>query len=130
VEEQSAYYAVDVEEAAARLQQPPDRVREMLATGELEGIPPGATAQGDWKVLLPASPHAAADLEVPAPAAEPPDPSPPEEEQEEVPPQTNVPRSPLRRPRCPLRPRKRQPKEHLAEMTRLLTASLPRRLDG
>ena len=69
MEEQSAYYAVDVKEAAALLRQNPDRVREMLATGELEGIPPGATAQGDWKVLLPATP----DLEDPAPADEPPE---------------------------------------------------------
>jgi hypothetical protein len=27
----------------------------MLATGELEGIPPGATLSGDWKVLLPST---------------------------------------------------------------------------
>jgi hypothetical protein len=101
VEEQSAYYAVDVEEAAARLQQPPDRVREMLATGELEGIPPGATAQGDWKVLLPASAHAAADLEVLAPAAEPPEPSPPEEEQEEVPPPDEHSEEPIETPEVP-----------------------------
>ena len=67
MEGESAYYAVDVEEAAARLQETPDRVREMLARGDLEGIPPGATAQGDWKVLLPATP----DLEEPAPADEP-----------------------------------------------------------
>ena len=67
MEEQSAYYAVDVKEAAALLRQNPARVREMLATGELEGIPPGATAQGDWKVLLPATP----DLEDPVPADEP-----------------------------------------------------------
>ena len=69
MEEQSTYYAVDVKEAAALLRQNPARVREMLATGELEGIPPGATAQGDWKVLLPATP----DLEDPAPADEPPE---------------------------------------------------------
>ena len=30
---ESAYYAVDVEEEAARLQETPERVREMLATG-------------------------------------------------------------------------------------------------
>ena len=78
---ESAYYAVDVEEAAARLQQSPDRIRERLATGELEGIPPGATAQGDWKVLLPATP----DLEEPAPADEPLESS-PSEEHEEAPP--------------------------------------------
>ena len=79
MEEQSAYYAVDVKEAAALLRESPDRVREMLATGELEGIPPGATAQGDWKVLLPATP----DLEEPAPADEPPENS--SEGQEETP---------------------------------------------
>ena len=78
MEGQSAYYAVDVEEAAARLQETPDRIREMLATGELEGIPPGATAQGDWKVLLPAT----ADLDEPAPADEPPE-APSEEATEE-----------------------------------------------
>jgi hypothetical protein len=55
MEGESAYYAVDVAEAAARLQETPDRVREMLFTGELEGIPPGATTQGAWKVLLPAT---------------------------------------------------------------------------
>ncbi len=77
MEGQSAYYAVDVEEAAARLQESPDRIREMLATGELEGIPPGATAQGDWKVLLPAAP----ELQEPASADEPPELSPPEEQE-------------------------------------------------
>jgi Helix-turn-helix domain len=44
-----------VDEAAAILQETPQRVREMLVTGELEGIPPGATLSGEWKVLLPAS---------------------------------------------------------------------------
>jgi hypothetical protein len=87
VEGQSAYYAVDVEEAAAVLRESPDRVREMLATGELEGIPPGATAQGDWKVLLPAT----RDLEQPTPAGEPPE-SPPEG-QEEAPPVDESPQS-------------------------------------
>ncbi len=42
-----------VDEAAALLQETPARVREMLATGELDGIPPGATLSGEWKVLLP-----------------------------------------------------------------------------
>jgi hypothetical protein len=79
MEGQSAYYGVDVEEAAAILQLTPERVRGMLMSGELEGIPPGATAQGDWKVLLPATP----DLEEPAPADEPPEN--PSEEQEEAP---------------------------------------------
>jgi Helix-turn-helix domain len=85
VEGESAYYAVDVEEAAARLQETPDRVREMLVTGALEGIPPGATAQGDWKVLLPATP----DFEQLAPANEPPDS--PSEEHEEGPPPEDAP---------------------------------------
>jgi hypothetical protein len=44
-----------VDEAAAVLGMSPERVREMLVTGELEGIPPGATLSGEWKVLLPAS---------------------------------------------------------------------------
>lgn len=42
-----------VYEAASILNETPQRVREMLATGELEGIPPGATLSGEWKVLLP-----------------------------------------------------------------------------
>jgi hypothetical protein len=88
VEGQSAYYAVDIEEAAARLRESPERVREMLATGELEGIPPGATAQGDWKVLLPASPN----LEQPAPADEPP------ERQEEGPAEGERPEEPAELP--------------------------------
>ena len=82
MEGESAYYAVDVEEAAARLQETPERVREMLVTGELEGIPPGATAQGDWKVLLPAAP----DLEEPAPVDEPRE-TPSEEQEEATPPE-------------------------------------------
>jgi hypothetical protein len=80
VEGESAYYAVNVEEAAAVLRETPDRVREMLATGELEGIPPGATAQGDWKVLLPAAP----DLGQPTPVDDAPER--PSGEQEEAPP--------------------------------------------
>jgi Helix-turn-helix domain len=44
-----------VEEAAAILKEAPERVREMLATGELDGIPPGATLSGEWKVLLAAT---------------------------------------------------------------------------
>jgi hypothetical protein len=42
-----------VGEAAALLQETPERVREMLASGDLDGIPPGATVSGEWKVLLP-----------------------------------------------------------------------------
>jgi hypothetical protein len=76
---ESAYYGVDVEEAARVLEETPERVREMLATGELEGIPPGGTEGGDWKVLLPATP----DLEQPAPINE--TPEAPSEEQEEAP---------------------------------------------
>jgi Helix-turn-helix domain len=52
VEGQSAY---TVDEAAAILGETPERVRDMLATGELEGIPPGATLAGEWKVLLQAT---------------------------------------------------------------------------
>jgi len=44
-----------VDEAAAVLGETPERVEEMLVTGELEGIPPGATLSGEWKVLLPTS---------------------------------------------------------------------------
>jgi hypothetical protein len=44
-----------VDEAAAILEETPERVREMLATGELDGIPPDATLSGVWKVLLPAT---------------------------------------------------------------------------
>jgi hypothetical protein len=49
--ERDTTYSVD--EAAAILQKTPAQVREMLATGEIQGIPPGATVSGDWKVLLP-----------------------------------------------------------------------------
>ena len=42
-----------IEEAAALLQETPERVLEMLASGDLDGIPPGATLSGQWKVLLP-----------------------------------------------------------------------------
>jgi hypothetical protein len=42
-----------VEDAAAVLRETPERVEEMLQTGELDGIPPGATLSGEWKVLLP-----------------------------------------------------------------------------
>jgi Helix-turn-helix domain len=79
MEGESAYYGVDVEEAARVLQRTPEQVREMLIWGELEGIPPGATAEGDWKVLLPATP----DLAQPAPAADVPES--PSENHEEAP---------------------------------------------
>ena len=42
-----------VGEAAALLQKTPERVLEMLSSGDLDGIPPGATVSGEWKVLLP-----------------------------------------------------------------------------
>ncbi len=45
------YYSV--EEAAEALGTTRARVLEMVATGELEALPPGATAEGVWKVLLP-----------------------------------------------------------------------------
>ena len=41
-----------IKEAAALLQETPERVLEMLASGDLDGIPPGATLSGEWKVLL------------------------------------------------------------------------------
>ena len=44
-----------INEAAAILEESPERVREMLITGELDGIPPGATLSGEWKVLLPST---------------------------------------------------------------------------
>jgi hypothetical protein len=78
---ETGYYVVDVQEAARVLRETPDRVREMLATGELEGIPPGATAQGDWKVLLPAAP----DLGHPTPVGEAPDRPPGEQEEAPAP---------------------------------------------
>ena len=80
MEGESAYYAVDVDEAADILQLTPDRVREMLIDGDLEGIPPGGTVHGEWKVLLPATP----DLKEPAPLEESPE-SPPEERDEPPP---------------------------------------------
>jgi hypothetical protein len=67
--------AYTVEEAAERLRETPQRVREMLASGDLDGIPPGATLSGEWKVLLPASleadsgPGAPADETAEAPPA-------------------------------------------------------------
>jgi helix-turn-helix protein len=87
MEGQSAYYGVDVEEAAVILELTPERVREMLISGELEGIPPGATEHGDWRVLLPATPS----LQKPAPADEPSES--PSEEQEEAPPIDDPPHS-------------------------------------
>ena len=75
---ESAYYGVNVEEAARVLHETPDRIREMLATGELEGIPPGAAAEGDWKVLLPASTQEARSAGAPQEDVT--------EEQEEAPP--------------------------------------------
>ena len=51
------YYSV--EKAAAALGTTPTRVLDMVAAGELEGLPPGATAEGVWKVLLPVVPEQA-----------------------------------------------------------------------
>jgi helix-turn-helix protein len=64
-----------VEEAAARLEESPERVLQMLATGELDGIPPGATVSGEWKVLLPTTVGDVEDQE-PPPAEEGPESSP------------------------------------------------------
>ena len=49
------YYSV--EEAAEVLGTTPARVLQMLTVGELDGLPPGATAEGVWKVLLPVVPE-------------------------------------------------------------------------
>jgi Helix-turn-helix domain len=59
-----------VDEAAVLLEETPERVREMLVTGELDGIPPGATLSGDWKVLLPTSMEEGEELGQDAPADE------------------------------------------------------------
>jgi hypothetical protein len=75
VDSERAYYSVD--EAAALLQLPPARVREMLIAGELEGISPGATLERAWKVRLPAAAH----RKQTAPVDQPPE-SPPEEQEE------------------------------------------------
>jgi hypothetical protein len=71
------YYTV--EEAAKALTLTPTRIREMLAAGELEGMPPGATAEGDWKVLMPATETPPSPLPMEAPESSP-------DEQEEAPP--------------------------------------------
>jgi hypothetical protein len=68
-------------EAAAILGEPPERIEEMLNRGELEGIAPGATVSGEWKVLLPTSaqestentPEGPEDQEEAPPADEPPE---------------------------------------------------------
>src|SRR5919202_1326444 len=59
-----------VDEAAAVLGLSPERIREMLVTGELEGIPPGATLSGEWKVLLPTSLEDGEELSQDVPADE------------------------------------------------------------
>ncbi len=59
-----------VDEAAAILGLSSERVREMLVTGELEGIPPGATLSGEWKVLLPTSLEDGEELSQDVPADE------------------------------------------------------------
>jgi DNA-binding transcriptional MerR regulator len=71
VEGESAYYSVD--EAAEVLQESPARVREMLATGELEGLPPGATTGGEWRVLLRLAPARAQAPHTDEPADRPPE---------------------------------------------------------
>lgn len=55
MEGETGYTTYTVDEAAALLNETPERVREMLATGELEGIRPAATVSGEWKVFLPTS---------------------------------------------------------------------------
>jgi DNA-binding transcriptional MerR regulator len=52
VEGETAY---TVEQAAEILGETPERVLEMLNQGELDGIGPGGTYSGEWKVLLPAT---------------------------------------------------------------------------
>ena len=82
MEGERRYYSV--EEAANVLDLSPARVRGMLATGELEGLPPGATAGGDWLVLMKAGPNKDQSPDEALPPEEPPDdlgstPEPPEE---------------------------------------------------
>jgi cell division protein FtsB len=64
-----------VDEAAEILQETPERIEEMLATGVLDGIPPGGTLSGEWKVLLPTSAGESAESA----------PEDPDEDQEEAP---------------------------------------------
>jgi helix-turn-helix protein len=76
------YYSV--EDAAAVLGMTPARVVQMLTAGELEGLPPGATTEGAWKVLLPAAPERDRAPDQAPPAEESPEdlesaPEPPEE---------------------------------------------------
>ncbi len=49
------YYSV--EKAAEVLGTTPARVLQMVTAGDLEGLPPGASAEGVWKVLLPVVPE-------------------------------------------------------------------------
>ena len=53
-DERRYYRYYTIEEAARALSVTPARIREMVATGELGSLPPGATEQGVWKVWLPA----------------------------------------------------------------------------
>jgi hypothetical protein len=80
-----------VDEAAAILGESPERVLEKLLTGDLNGIPPGATVSGEWKVLLPitAGEDTPEEDQQEAPAAEEGSEefvAPPPDEQEEEPP--------------------------------------------
>ena len=52
-DERRHYRYYTVEEAARALSVTPARIREMVRTGALDSLPPGATQQGDWKVWLP-----------------------------------------------------------------------------
>ena len=53
-DERRYYRYYTIEEAARALSVTPAHIREMVATGELDSLPPGATEQGVWKVWLPA----------------------------------------------------------------------------
>jgi hypothetical protein len=91
VERETTY---TVYEAAAILGETPERVLEMLKMGELDGIAPGATLAGEWKVLLPTSAEESTESapgdqeETPAASesaeefVEPPDTPPPDEHEE------------------------------------------------
>jgi hypothetical protein len=91
VERETTY---TVYEAAAILGETPERVLEMLKRGELDGIAPGATLAGEWKVLLPTSAEESTESapgdqeETPAASesaeefVEPPDTPPPDEHEE------------------------------------------------
>jgi hypothetical protein len=54
VDRDVAYFTVD--EAARALRVTPERVRELLLEGELEGIPPEHSRDHDWRVIMLATP--------------------------------------------------------------------------